>query len=79
MQSIESQTVFGRNLSPPSCLVYRFTLKMEATGSSKTPVDFQWTTKHYISEDRTLHNHHCENLVSYVEYYNSSFPERNSP
>jgi hypothetical protein len=32
--------------------------------SSETSVDFQWTAWHYISENRTLHNHHCENLKS---------------
>jgi hypothetical protein len=33
---------------------YSSTLKMEATCSSETPADFQLTTWHYISEDRTL-------------------------
>jgi hypothetical protein len=33
--------------------------------SSKTSVDFQWTTWHYIPEDSTLHNHCCKNLKSY--------------
>jgi hypothetical protein len=28
-------------------------------------VDFQQTTWHYIPEDRTLHNHCCENLKSH--------------
>jgi hypothetical protein len=28
-------------------------------------VDFQWTTQRCILEDRTLHNHYCENLKSY--------------
>jgi hypothetical protein len=37
-----------------SCLAYSVTLKMEATCSSKTLVDFQRTTWHYIPEDRTL-------------------------
>jgi hypothetical protein len=32
-------------------------------GSSETSVDFQRTTRHYISEDSTLHNHRCENLI----------------
>jgi hypothetical protein len=27
-------------------------------------IDFQWTTRHYIPEDRS-HNHHCENLKSW--------------
>jgi hypothetical protein len=30
-----------------------------------TSVDFQWTTRRYIPEDRSLHNHHCDNLRSY--------------
>jgi hypothetical protein len=25
----------------------------------------EWTTRHYIPEDRTFHNHRCENLKSY--------------
>jgi hypothetical protein len=37
-----------------SCLVYSSILKMEVTFFSKTLVDFQETTLHYISEDRTL-------------------------
>jgi hypothetical protein len=36
-------------------LVYS-TLKMEGTHFSKMSVDFQWTTQHYISEERTLYN-----------------------
>jgi hypothetical protein len=35
------------------------TLNMEATCSSKTLVGFRWTTRRYIKEDRTLHNHRC--------------------
>jgi hypothetical protein len=38
------------------------TLKMEAIFSSETSVDFQRTTRRYIPEDGTLHNHRCENL-----------------
>jgi hypothetical protein len=34
--------------------------------SSETSVDFQQTTWCYIPEDRTLHNHCCENLKSYI-------------
>jgi hypothetical protein len=37
-----------------SCRAYCSNLKMEATCSSKTPVDFQRTTRRYIPEDRTL-------------------------
>jgi hypothetical protein len=32
-------------------------LKMEAC-SFETSVDFQWSTRRYIPEDRTLHNHY---------------------
>jgi hypothetical protein len=37
-----------------SCVAYYLTLKMEATLSSKTSVDFQRTTRHCIPEERTL-------------------------
>jgi hypothetical protein len=42
------------------------TLKMEAILSSKISVDFLRSTMPYILEDRTLHNHRCENSKSYV-------------
>jgi hypothetical protein len=42
------------------------TLKMKAVCSSETSVDTQRTTRRYIPEDDTLHNHHCENLKSYI-------------
>jgi hypothetical protein len=32
----------------------------------ETSVDFQRTTRRYIPEDSTLHNHRCENLKSYI-------------
>jgi hypothetical protein len=45
-----------------SCLAYPSTVKTEATCSTKTSVDFQRTTRCYISESRRiLHNCH-ENL-----------------
>jgi hypothetical protein len=40
------------------------TLKMNAICSSETSVDTQRTTRRYIPEDSTLHNHRCENLKS---------------
>jgi hypothetical protein len=49
-----------------SCLGYSWTLKMESTCSSETPVDFKWTIQRYIQRDTTLHNHRCENLKSYI-------------
>jgi hypothetical protein len=39
-----------------SCLAYYSKLKIEATCSSKTSVDFQWTTRRYIPKNRTLQN-----------------------
>jgi hypothetical protein len=63
---------FGGGLCLPpdftlvSCSVYSSTLKMEATWSSEASVGFQRTSRHYIPEDRTLHNHRCENLKSYI-------------
>jgi hypothetical protein len=44
------------------CLAYSSTLKMKAAYSSETSVDFHWTTRIYVPEDITLHNHRCENL-----------------
>jgi hypothetical protein len=43
------------------------TLKMEAICSPETSIHFQPTTRRYIPEDGTLHNHRCENLKSYKE------------
>jgi hypothetical protein len=42
------------------------TLKMEATCSSETSVNFHRATWRYIPEDRTLHNHRCENHRPYI-------------
>jgi hypothetical protein len=39
---------------------------MEAIYSSETSVDFQRNAWRYIEKDRTLCNHHCENLKSYI-------------
>jgi hypothetical protein len=38
-----------------SGLTYSSTLRMEATYSSETSIDFQWTTWCYILDDTTLH------------------------
>jgi hypothetical protein len=42
------------------------TLRMEAIYPSETSIDTQRTTRRYIPEDDTLHNHRCENLESYI-------------
>jgi hypothetical protein len=34
--------------------------------SSESPVDFQHSIRSYAPEDRILHNHRCENLISYI-------------
>jgi hypothetical protein len=38
---------------------------LKAASSSETVADFLQNTRHYIPEDRLLHNHRCENLNSY--------------
>jgi hypothetical protein len=45
---------------------YSSTVKMEATCSTETPVDFQLTTLRYTPENRHLLNHRCEELGSFV-------------
>jgi hypothetical protein len=40
---------------------------MEVKNFSETYAGFQRNTRRYISEDRTLHNHSCENLKSYTD------------
>jgi hypothetical protein len=49
-----------------SCVAYSSALKMEATCSSETSVNFHRTARSYIPEDRILNNHCCENLKSYL-------------
>jgi hypothetical protein len=39
---------------------------MEAIFSSETSVDSLRTTRRYIQEYGTLHNHRCENLKPYI-------------
>jgi hypothetical protein len=52
-----------------SSWAYSSTMKMEAVRSSETSADTQRTTRSYIPEDSTLHNHRCENLKSYIFIY----------
>jgi hypothetical protein len=47
-------------------------LKTKAICSSKTLVDFQQTTQHYIPEDWTLHNHCCKNFRYWLQYHSCS-------
>jgi hypothetical protein len=60
-----------------SCLAYSSALEMEVTCSSKRLVDFRRLVCHDIPEDRTLHNHWCENLKSYaVIFYHINTRQR---
>jgi hypothetical protein len=52
-----------------SCLALPYTLKMEGTCSSETPIEFKMTIWHYIQEDRILYNHSWENLKSCIEFF----------
>jgi hypothetical protein len=47
------------------CLAYFSNMKMEATRLSETSADFQRIARRYVSEDRSVHNHRCENLTFY--------------
>jgi hypothetical protein len=54
-----TKPAFMRSLFMPfSRLAYSSTLKMKATCSSETSVDFQQSKRHYIPEDRTHLNQH---------------------
>jgi hypothetical protein len=57
-------------LLPASCWFlawhYSSILNMEAICPSETSVYFQRTTRRFTSEYRTLHNHRCVNLTSYI-------------
>jgi hypothetical protein len=62
----------AENYLPPAFtlfLAYSSTLKMKPICSSETSVDFQRTTQRYVTEDRILHNHRCENLISYYVHH----------
>jgi hypothetical protein len=49
-------------VSKTKCMVYCSTLDLEAACSTETSVDFQWATRIYISNDKTLHNYRYKNL-----------------
>jgi hypothetical protein len=69
MKQVASRALLAPSFILISWLAYSSTLKMKATYSSETSVDFQRTTQRYISEDITLHNHQCENISSYIKYF----------
>jgi hypothetical protein len=49
-----------------SCLTYSSIVKVEATCSSETSIDFQWPTRRYIPEDGTRHTSICFQSSIYV-------------
>jgi hypothetical protein len=62
LYSVECQPTFRRKLSPPSS----GSKKNKLSKNQLDQVDTQRTTRRYIPEDCTLHNHRCENLRSYI-------------
>jgi hypothetical protein len=62
-----------------SCLAYSSTLKMEASFSSETSVDFQRIARRYIPGDRTLHSYtwfmKCVVLISAGTEVFCGFPQ----
>jgi hypothetical protein len=46
---------------------------MEATYSSETLVDFQWTTRYYTPEDRTHHKIYFFSSLSATAKWNKTF------
>jgi hypothetical protein len=62
--SLKVNRRFGKLCLPPaftlfSCSAYSSILKIEATCSDETSVDFQRTARRYIPENRTVHNCRC--------------------
>jgi hypothetical protein len=45
-----------------SSFAYSSSLKMEATFSFETSLNFQWTIRRCITEYGTLHNHSCKKV-----------------
>jgi hypothetical protein len=65
---ITSQKVTSKKevASNASCWVVVWLRPCKWRCSSKTSFDLQWSTRHYIPEDKTPHIHRCENLKSCI-------------
>jgi hypothetical protein len=61
----DSRALLHTSFALLSCFDYSSTLKMEAKCPSGTSVDFEWTARRYVPEERPLHIHRCEILKSY--------------
>jgi hypothetical protein len=48
-----------------SCFDYSSTLMTEATFSSEKPINFQRSTRRYVTKNRNFHNHRCKYLRVY--------------
>jgi hypothetical protein len=63
---VEEQSMLATCFMIDSCLAYSAILKIVATYSSETSVDFKRTIRRYILKDRILHDLRSENLKSYI-------------
>jgi hypothetical protein len=61
---LQGRTLLSTCFTLVSCLAYFSTLKMEAKCSSETSVDFKRITRCCTPENKTPHNHRCENFKS---------------
>jgi hypothetical protein len=74
VQSNENQSVFHRIMLKASLPASHWFLAIPTLQPSRWRwhvemlVDFQWITQCYIPEDITLHNQHCEDLKSDIDY-----------
>jgi hypothetical protein len=69
----------GCTITLVSCLAYSSTLKMEATCSSETSIDFRRTTRRYIPEDGTLQNLTVFVLIKFYVLYQHVRPSQQEP
>jgi hypothetical protein len=63
----QAETCFPPAFTLVSFLAYSSTLKFEAKCFSETSFGLQRTTRRYIPEEITLHNHRCDSLKSCKE------------